>query len=264
MRRASRPRPAVALELLEQVIHLDGLRHAFDRGQSGGALRGEVVGGDHDDGHLGESRVLQLLGAELPPVHDRHPEIEEDHAEPRRVCAEMLKRLLSVRGFHHGVALTFEDGREGAADVGVVFHDQDALRVLLHGHPVSRVGATIRTSGAASGSMTTNVAPWPSPPLLASTAPPCSSTRRRAMVSPSPRPACRFVAPAAGAWRKASKTWGRKSAPMPSPVSLTAMRASPSWRSSVTSTQPLRGVNLSALLKRVQTTCCSRSGSPTA
>ena len=133
--RASRSRPAVAFDLLEQVIHLDGLRHAFDRGQSGGALRGEVVGGDDDDGHLGEGRVLQLLGAELPPVHDRHPEIEEDHAEPRRVCAEMLKRLLSVRGFHHGVALTFEDGREGAADVGVVFYDQDALRVLLHVTP---------------------------------------------------------------------------------------------------------------------------------
>ncbi len=133
--RASRSRPAVAFDLLEQVIHLDGLRHAFDHGQSGGALRGEVVGGDDDDGHLGEGRVLQLLGAELPPVHDRHPEIEEDHAEPRRVCGEMLKRLLSVRGFHHGVALAFEDGREGAADVGVVFYDQDALRVLLHVTP---------------------------------------------------------------------------------------------------------------------------------
>src|SRR2546425_13040036 len=96
--------------------------------------------------HLGESRVLQLLGAELPPVHDRHPEIEEDHAEPRRVCGEMLKRLLSVRGFHHGVAIAFEDGREGAADVGVVFYDQDALRVLLHVTPCRAWAATVRTS----------------------------------------------------------------------------------------------------------------------
>src|SRR6266446_9079911 len=36
-----------------------------------------------------EFRAEQLkdptLAEELPPVHDRHPEIEEDHAEPPRV-----------------------------------------------------------------------------------------------------------------------------------------------------------------------------------
>src|SRR5213596_1709610 len=95
-------------------------------------------------------------------------QIEEDHAEPRRVRAEVLQRLLPVRGFHHAVAFAFEDGRERAPHVGVVLHDQDALRLPLHLSliwPVgsTRLGTEARSSTDVRGSRTTNVAPCPSP-----------------------------------------------------------------------------------------------------
>src|SRR5215475_6595027 len=49
---------------------------------------------------------------------------------------------------------------------------------------------------------------------------------------------------------------------MPLPVSLTAMQMYGSTRSSRASTRPPRGVNLTALESRFQTTCCKRAGSP--
>src|SRR5207244_13027343 len=125
----------------------------------------------HGAGRLPEPRVLALAGGELPPVPDLHPGIEEDQADPRRVRAGLLQRLLPVRGFHPSVAFAFEDGRERAPHVGVVLHDQDALRLPLHLSliwPVgsTRLGTEARSSTDVRGSRTPTVAPCPSPSLL--------------------------------------------------------------------------------------------------
>src|SRR5215475_12355800 len=70
------------------------------------------------------------------------------------------------------------------------------------------------------GNVTVNVAPWPSPSLLASIMPPWSSTRCRAMERPRPRPlAVRLTM--VSACRKRSNTKGRKLGLIPFPVSLT-------------------------------------------
>ena len=56
---------------------------------------------------------------------------------------------------------------------------------------------------------------------------------------------------------------GRCSGAMPEPVSRTISRIALPLRSMRSDTAPSLGVNLTALLSRFQTTCCSRSASPT-
>ena len=114
---------------------------------------------------------------------------------------------------------------------------------------------------ASSGSSTVKTAPCSVPALSARTLPPWRSTSPRTIARPSPRPPCRRV-PELSACRNRSKTYGRKSGLMPSPVSRTVSRARSSTRSSAMRTRPPRGVNFTAFETRFQTTCCKRSGSP--
>ncbi len=111
------------------------------------------------------------------------------------------------------------------------------------------------------GSITVNVAPFPSPSLVALTVPPWSSTRCRTIARPNPMPPC---------WRlvfwsaclKRSKTCGRKSGEIPCPVSLTTISRCELIRSDLICTRPPRGVNLIAFDSKFQTTCWSLTGSP--
>ncbi len=116
-------------------------------------------------------------------------------------------------------------------------------------------------SECASGRETTNVAPLPAPSLCAVRVPPWSSTKFFASASPSPSPACARVLELS-AWRKRSKMNGRTSALMPRPMSRTTISIWPSAFARRTSTRPPWGVNFTALLRRFQTTCWSRFGSP--
>src|ERR1022692_208741 len=87
--------------------------------------------------------------------------------------------------------------------------------------------------------------------------PPCSSTKRLLMASPRPVPSLMplVVAPA---WWNASKTASCSSMGIPRPVSLTETVRRP--RRSVASTQilPPSGVNLTALLSRLNKICLNR------
>src|SRR5438876_306006 len=78
------------------------------------------------------------------------------------------------------------------------------------------------TSASLSGSLTTKVAPFPSPGLCASTLPPCSSTRCLTSANPRPRPLCALVLELS-ACVKRSKMKGSTSGAMPGPVSLTTI-----------------------------------------
>ena len=105
----------------------------------------------------------------------------------------------------------------------------------------------------ATGSVTVNVAPWPTPGLLAATRPPCRSTSWRTMARPIPRPPCRRVVELS-AWRKRSNTCGRTSGSMPMPVSVTVSVTVAPLPRTRTSTRPPGSVNLTALLTRFHTT----------
>ena len=74
------------------------------------------------------------------------------------------------------------------------------------------------------GIFTVNVEPCPTPWLCAEIVPPCISTICWAIASPKPRPFCDLVL-LLSAWRKRSKTYGRKSALIPLPVSMTWIQA---------------------------------------
>ena len=124
-----------------------------------------------------------------------------------------------------------------------------------------RGGATLGTRTRCVGSVSVKVAPLPSPALSAAMAPPCSSTRCRAIARPRPIPLCRRVLELS-AWRKRSKTWGRKAASMPCPVSATRTLTSSSPRVADTVTAPPAGVNFTAFHARFHTTCWRRPGSP--
>ena len=96
--------------------------------------------------------------------------------------------------------------------------------------------------------------PVQAPPLFARTEPPCSSTSCFTMESPSPSPPCLRVVEAS-ACRKRSKTKGRNSAAIPSPVSMILISTCELTRSSSACTRPPPGVNLMALESRFQRTC---------
>jgi hypothetical protein len=81
------------------------------------------------------------------------------------------------------------------------------------------------------------------------------------MASPSPAPPCRRVM-LWSPWRKWPKTKGRKAGAMPSPWSLTVSLVERSPRSRLTSTRPSGWLNFTALESRQDTTCSSRSRSP--
>ena len=63
-------------------------------------------------------------------------------------------------------------------------------------------------------------------------------------------------------WRKRSNAWAMKSLDMPCPLSITQTSMCEFTRCMTTRTNPSFGVNLIALLRRFQNTCCSRPGSP--
>ena len=81
----------------------------------------------------------------------------------------------------------------------------------------------------ARGNVTANVAPSPSPGLIAWTVPPCISTRCLTMANPSPSPPWLLVIELS-ACRNRSNMYGRNSGLMPSPVSVTAIWTCESFR----------------------------------
>jgi hypothetical protein len=82
-------------------------------------------------------------------------------------------------------------------------------------------GGRRRGAPGESGTRTVNSLPCPCPALAASTVPPCSSTRRRASVSPTPRPACERSS-VRSTCTNISKIRGIASAGSPMPLSLHA------------------------------------------
>src|SRR5438034_1247696 len=124
-------------------------------------------------------------------------------------------------------------------------------RPLVHPRPPSACRGTVKKK----------VDPLPSS-LSTQMRPPCSSTSRFVILSPSPVPPYSRVI-AASTWRNSAKTFSTSSLGMPIPVSVTRYTShSPSSRASM-STLPCR-VNLSALPARFMRHCVMRRPSPRA
>jgi hypothetical protein len=135
-------------------------------------------------------------------------------------------------------------GRTAATAVGLpaaerVMSSTTGTRSRAGAHP-GRAGTSDTAAGSGwSGSRATNSAPRPGPSLRASTVPPCSSTRLFTTASPSPNPPLlrsRLVS----AWVSASNSRGRRSGPIPTPVSRTVSSACRRPGSAATRTPPSR------------------------
>ncbi len=109
----------------------DDVQHAIDvdgLGQVGG--RADLVGqlfvqsGDDHDRQIPQSRLGVQRLAELPPVHHRHHQIEENHARPRALVKER-HRFTAVAGEHDVVPRQLERERHHLPDVVVVLDQQN-------------------------------------------------------------------------------------------------------------------------------------------
>ena len=105
-----------------------------------------------------------------------------------------------------------------------------------------------------------NSLPRPGPSLRASTEPPCSSTRLRTRLNPSPRPPSERSSERSACANR-SKTRASISRGMPTPVSRTRKATRCPSRATARRTCPPSSVYLAALFSRLASTCAMRLGS---
>src|SRR5437870_10807974 len=84
-----------------------------------------------DDGDGRHPRIADLRGPELPTVHARHHEVEQDQAG-RFGYLEPVERLAAVEGELHQIALRLQELPERIPELDVVLDDEDP--VVMPGH----------------------------------------------------------------------------------------------------------------------------------
>src|SRR5690606_19375886 len=118
----------VGVEQVEELPQLEGLGEVPHGPEVAGLGAHVAVGAQHDDGDLtGGHGILPETGRELPAVHHRHHQVEQDELGRHR--AQALEGLAAIARAPHTVALTLEDLGESVENVRIVIHDQDHGRV---------------------------------------------------------------------------------------------------------------------------------------
>ena len=113
---------AVALDSLEQASEVERLHHQLRGVDQHRAVAG---GGDDDERDVGDLGVLLLLPPELPAVHHRHHEVEQDDAGAGRGRLQVVEGLAAVPHARDVVALVLENLTQRVADVRIVVDDQN-------------------------------------------------------------------------------------------------------------------------------------------
>src|SRR5262252_2920884 len=113
----------------EPADHADNLRKA-DRLVEGGRRVEfvDVIGFDARKNHnrnAGDPRIAALFAPEGPPVHHRHPKIEQDDAGIA-AAAQVGQRFLAVRGRHRRKSLQLQELAHEPHKVWIVVHDEHA------------------------------------------------------------------------------------------------------------------------------------------
>ena len=137
------------------------------------------------------------------------------------------------------------------------------MRGAAAGAAAARAGCGAAAAAGAARQRDREAAARAGAALSPSTVPPCSSTRLRTIARPRPRPPLRALQrlrrPARSARRRAAAA--RRAMPTPSSSTRTT-RASPRSSPQLDRDAPPGSENLAALVSRLQTTCASRTGSP--
>src|SRR5271157_25387 len=174
-------------------------------------------------------------------VLDRHLQIEENQVGAGRLQA--VDDFLAVAGLDNPAIDAGEDIANQLAAQAIVVGNQQ--RPHDHFSPC----ATAVRSRLPGPSEKKNRLPQ-SGVLSTQTFPPCRSTSRLVMASPSPVPS--LTAPGtAPTWWNSSKTASSSALGIPTPVSPTQKQAVFSLLHSATQTRPFSSVNLTALLSRL-------------
>ena len=128
-RNRSRVALARTLDDVEERLELDGLLQA-GRLQS---LEPFAVLGycrHADDGHVSQRRLAELLGPELPPVHDRHHQVQQYQA--RAAGPHAFERLATVGRGHRLEPVRGQQDVHELPHVGIVFDDQARTASAVH------------------------------------------------------------------------------------------------------------------------------------
>src|SRR5581483_1048638 len=112
----------------EERVGVDRLGEIVRDAEAGRLLARVPYARADDDPDRRHLRVLDLRRPELPPVHPRHHEVEEDETGRLRLL-EPVERLAAVVGELDDVALALEEPAERVLHLRVVLDDQDAVAV---------------------------------------------------------------------------------------------------------------------------------------
>jgi hypothetical protein len=85
---------------------------------------------NHDDRYVAPARVRVERGEEVPAVHHGHAQVEKDDAGTFLLLVQPAKCFAAIRGLMRGVPRAFHDSRQGFADVGTVFNNENLAHVL--------------------------------------------------------------------------------------------------------------------------------------
>jgi hypothetical protein len=107
-RRRSRAWPwpsssAKALDYGKQGLPVEGLGQKGRSPVLDGFLCFIVERGEHHHGHPGECPIPALLGAELPTIHHRHHEVEQNQSWQTFGVTHQVERLAAISGALHFV-----------------------------------------------------------------------------------------------------------------------------------------------------------------
>jgi hypothetical protein len=111
-----------AANQVEQPIEVERFLEECGARQVNGARR--IERGEDDNGDVCDTRILDLPASELPAVHHRHHEVEQDEVGTIATL-EDVKRFDAVRDSLSAVPLEREELRHHLTEIGVVFDDEN-------------------------------------------------------------------------------------------------------------------------------------------
>jgi len=127
----------------QQIVEAEGL---FNPGVGAKLRPGHSVGlrGGYDhSGDVGQVRRLELIPADIPPVHrSRHPQIKQEQRKPVGVGMEMVERLFSCGCIDDQEPVKLKELRHPLTNIISILNDENrsparrplSVRNVSHGY----------------------------------------------------------------------------------------------------------------------------------
>ena len=110
---------AVSVHVRDHLL-VGRLRPKRLRRQNGSRLASHDRRGDHDDRDLSPSRHLAKRAQEVPAIHHRHPQIEQNETGKLGLPLKPIKRVPAILGLMAGVALATDELGDGLPRICVI------------------------------------------------------------------------------------------------------------------------------------------------